>query len=516
MATTCNNCVTPDNSCKPWDLTTQFRTNCLADSLNSESTAIAGAVVNVYRLLGVYQQTQLINLTLNGLPISGGDLPGFPASNAFSVNLSEWRSQQGGAESILASSYIGYDFGVQTIPTGRNRYAVDAPERKLIGTLIIQQSSNPNHRVLKARVERSDDAQTWYGVSIVTLPDTAEPATVTVKQSVASRYWRLRPVAFSGTSCDYWGVKSLQLSSQVVTDITNVQDPVLLESRDRNFSTDPIELKGYYQLFAPSMELSLFGRQMTQAIYTIKVNFNDCVAKLGRPIIVGDILELPSEAQYTQNLDTVKRYLEVSDVGWDPGSYTPGWMPLMLSITAKPALASQETQDIFGDLTDSVDTSGLFQGKDSPSIAYQDSMTPSQGIMAAADSEVPEMGSEGSNTIRQFTDAEIAAAAAVGAHIERVGLNSTAIYVEDAIPQNDAPYTEGPEFPQSPADGDYHRMTYVGLAQDVPARLYRYSIAKNQWVYLETDKRSQFNAIKQGITPFTTSPTTNIFASKIK
>jgi hypothetical protein len=488
-------------------MTQQFRTNCYADMLNSESVAIAGAQINVYKLLGVYEQTQLINITQNGTAISGGDIPGFPASNAFTALISEWRSKQAGSSSVLTAAYIGYDFGIATIPTGRNRYAVTADERKHISTMAIKQSNNQQNRVTKARVERSDDAVTWYGVQVVNLPDNNSLNTVNFKQSVPARYWRLRPLSFNGQLCDYWGVQALQMMEFAATDITNIQDPILLESRDRNFSTQPITLKGYYQLLTNSVDLTLFGRALPQSIFNIKINFNDCVAQIGRPIVVGDILELPSEAQYTPSLEVVKRYVEVTDVTWDPSSYTPGWMPLMLLITAQPAIASQETQDIFGDLTNSVDSSGLFQGADQPSIAYQDSTTPSQNVLAAADTAVPEFGSEGSNTIREFTDAEIATAAAQGIDIKPIGFNRYGLYVEDAIPQNDAPYTEGPEFPTNPKDGVYHRLTYVGLAQDVPARLYRYSQAKTTWIYMETDKRGLYNSYKKTLQEFTTSPT---------
>ena len=51
----------------------------------------------------------------------------------------------------------------------------------------------------------------------------------------------------------------------------------------------------------------------------------------------------------------------------------------------------------------------------------------------------------------------------------------------------------GDTFPLSPTDGDYHRLTYSGLAEDVPDRLYRYSLTKGRWIYLETDRRHEFD-----------------------
>jgi hypothetical protein len=96
-----------------------------------------------------------------------------------------------------------------------------------------------------------------------------------------------------------------------------------------------------------------------------------------------------------------------------------------------------------------------------------------------------------------------------------MNFNRTGLYVEDAMPQNDAPFTRGPEFPTNPKDGNYHRMEYAGLAQDVPARLYRWSGIKGRWLYLETDRRAEFNNQKATLEEYTTSPT-KISAREVK
>ena len=228
---------------------------------------------------------------------------------------------------------------------------------------------------------------------------------------------------------------------------------------------------------------------------------------LGRPIIIGDIIELPSETQYTPDLRAIKRYLEVTDVTWDADSYTPGWQPLMLLITAQPALASQETQDIFGKLDKMIDSSGLFDQDDGNNPNWQDFTGINEHIAQTALDITPERGSEGSNTIREFTEAEVAQAASVGVAITKIGLNPTGLFVEDALPPNNAPYTEGPDFPANPKDGDYHRLTYVGLSQNVPARLYRWSATKNRWIYLETDKRQQYNNQRALLDEYLIAPT---------
>lgn len=495
-------------NCRPWDLTLQDRANCYIDSVAEEALQIAGAQVNVYKLLGVHEQTRLVDLTGDGKAISGGDAPNYPASNAFTTFANEWRSKQSGAAATTASAYIGYDFGVVKLPNGRQRYGIEAQIRQHITTIKIKQSSNPIRRVAKVRIERSENGTEWYGVAVLTLPNDDVLNTLHFKHSVPSRYWRLRPIGFVGADCDSWGVQALEMFDYSLTHVSNIQDPILMENRDRNYATTVTQLKGYYDLVNVSTDLSRFGIEIPTANYQIRVNFNSTVAKLGRPIVIGDIIELPSETQFTPDLKPVKRYLEVTDVTWDATSYTPGWRPTNLLITAQPALASEETQDIFGDLAKTVDTSGLFSTDDGNDPKFQDFSNIDQSIKAEARTQVPELGSEGSNTIREFEEAELTTAKAEGfPHLSRLGFNRRGTYVEDAIPQNGETYTEGPVLPTTHANGAYHRLTYEGLAKDVPPRLYRWSNTKNRWIYLETDRREEFNNQKVRLEEYTTSPT---------
>lgn len=510
-------CLSPSDwsTCPPYEMSEDDRSNCYVDSVTNDALEIAGAQVNVFKLLGVHEQTKLVDLTGNGRAISGGDAHHFPAANAFTTFATEWQSKQSGSAAVAASAYIGYDFGVVKLPNGRQRYGIDASVRQQITTIKIKQSSDPLRRATKARIERSENGKEWYGVAIVTLPNDDALNTIHFKHSVPNRYWRLRPVQFVGTNCDGWGVQALEMYDYSVTHISNIQDKILMENRDRDYQDSAITLKGYYDLVNVSTDLSRFGIEIPTANYQIKVNFNTTVMKLGRPVVIGDIIELPSETQYTPDLRPVKRFLEVTDVTWDATTYTPGWRPTMLLITAQPALATQETQDIFGDLAKHVDNSGLFSTDDGNNQMYQDYSTVSQTINQTALSQVPERGSEGSNTIRHFSEEEIAKARTQGAGaIRKMNFQPNALYVEDGIPQNGAPYTEGPTFPDSPKDGDYHRVTYPDPFR-MPAVLNRWSAAKQRWIYMETDRRQQYNDQQPVLTEYTTSKPT-IFASQIK
>jgi hypothetical protein len=82
----------------------------------------------------------------------------------------------------------------------------------------------------------------------------------------------------------------------------------------------------------------------------------------------------------------------------------------------------------------------------------------------------------------------------------------------DAMPPNGLPYTEGDAFPDAPANCDYHRLTYTHLGNNIAARLYRWSAAKKQWIYLEHDHRSNIKNGKAVVEEFK-SPST--FKTKV-
>lgn len=512
---------TQDNRCKPFQLT-KNADSCFIDGLVNESLNIGGADLHVYKLLGVHEQCKLIDATGQGQAFSGGAAPGFPASNAFDVYATEWRSIQRGA-GVTASSYLGYDFGeIKLDDQSRQRYGIEASVRKHITAIAIKQSSDPTKRVTRARVERSEDGIKWYGAAVVNLPNDDCFNTILFGESVTMRYWRIRPVAFSGGSTDYWGVQALQLyHNYVATNESNIQDKIFLENRDRDYSEDPILLKGSYDLVDVSSELSKFGIELpAQSIY-MTVSFSACVTALGRPLIIGDIIEIPSEAQYSAEMRRIEKWMEVTDVAWSTEGYTPGWQPTLLRIVLQPAYVSQETQDIFGDLaeTDLMGELGLVSGGDGKNLIYQDYSDISQEIEQQSKEMVPESGREGSNEIRAWEEEEVQSAINQGLpHLQRIGLHPTGLYVEDAIPPNNAPYTEGTEYPTSPSHGDYHRLTYEGLSKDVPPRLYRYSSSKGRWIFLEVDRRAEFNPGKPRLQEFLVSgskrPHTHIVRDK--
>ncbi len=499
--------TTPSDVCKPFQLS-ENNDECIIEDYVEEALGIAGANLNIFKLLGVHEQGQLVDQTGNGTPISGGNQINFPAANAFDMLISAWRSLQKGT-GVIASAYIGYDFGIIKLSNNRTRYGEPKDETRDVSSLRIKQLSNQNNRATKVRVERSQDGVKWYGVEIVTLPDCDKLVTVNFRRSVPSRFWRLRPTEFNGESTDFWSVVALELIDFEVTQLPNIQDRLFLENRNRDYQTPAVTIKGSYDLIDNTTELSRFGLELPTQTFYLYISFAGCVRLIGRPLVIGDVVEMPSETQFSATLEPIKKFMEVTDVGWSTEGYTPGWKPTLLRVIVQPMLASQETQDIFGDMVGKVDSTGLFDIDDGNHPIYQDYSEVAQTIEEEAvqdQTAAPQRGSDGGNEIHLFEPEQIQAAADIGISIQKIGLNPQGLYVEDALPPNGEDFTMGDTFPTSPSDTDYHRLTYSGLAEEVPDRLYRFSVLKGRWVFLETDRRHEFDGQKKKLQEFIVHP----------
>lgn len=511
--------VEADKSTIAWQLQNS-NDSCYVDTLVNENLAIGGADLNVYKLLGIHEQCKTVDVTGKGLPQTNGDAIGYPSFNAFDIYISEWHSLQTGT-GVPASAYLGYDFGeIKTNDGARRVYGTEASVRKHITAIAIKQSNNPINRVTRARIERSADGKKWYGVSNVNLPDDDCLNTILFNDSVLMRYWRLRPIDFNGESDDYWGVQTLEMfHNYVATETYNIQDKIFMENRDRDYDKDSQTVKCHYDLLDTTTELSKFGIELPGQSMYCTVSFSSCIAILGRPLIIGDIVEVPSEAQYSSEMKKILKWMEVVDVAWSTEGYTPGWTPTLLRIIIQPAYASQETQDIFGDLAEEPlpDELGLVTNNvgtgNNPN--FQDYSDASQTAVELAKEHTPQQGREMSSTIRAWEEDEIKNSMNQGVeNLQKIGLNPTGLYAEDAMPPNNKPFTEGETYPENPTHGDYHRLLFEGYSKDVPARLYRYSEAKGRWIYLETDRRAEFDGNKPRLQEFLTAkgktPHTNI------
>ena len=474
-------------NCSPFDLSESPET-CIINDYIEESIDIGGAPLNVFRLLGVHEQGSLQDLIGAGTSFSNGYLPNYSSANAFDKYITEFRSLQTGSD-VVKSAFLGYDFGPIKLENGRNRYGIETAIKHDVTRINFKQGCNSKNRVTKIRVERSNDGEKWFGVTIQNIQDCDGLVTLDFNKSVPSRFWRIKPLEFNGSDDDYWSVQALQFIDYEATKINNIEDRILLENRNRDYDENAINMKCSYQPIDTIGNVTQFGFMSGANKWVIEVSFTASVKALGRPFVIGDIIELPAETQYSPNLTPIKKYLEIEDVGWSVNGYTPTWVPTMLRLIAIPAVASQETQDLFGKLTRDVDSSGLIDIDNGQNLKYQDYNDIAQTIEADANTMVPERGEDTSKVAKLSDELLQYGEDHPDMNLKRLD-RKRSNYSIDALPPNGESYTEGDEFPTgTPADGAYHRLTYTKVGKDIPARLYRYSKVKKFWVYLETDKR---------------------------
>lgn len=477
-------------NCHPLlDITDNGDDNVLESTI-LEPIEMAGAVANVHKILGVHEQDRLVDLLGIGRFLSSSNND--KENNPFDLSCSSWHSDERGQD-VVTNAYIGYDFGPIKQFSGVLAYSVETRVEYEIGVIRIKQSKHANRRATRIRVERSDNGNQWKGVQVIDLPDTDEDTYIDVRKSAPARYWRLRPIKFNGVEDNMpWEIEILALYEFHKTSLDNfMQDNMgLIEMRDREYSLEPIKIKMYYDLFDARSELSRWGIDMGMNTIFAQVGFKSSVAKLGRPFVIGDIIEMPSEMQYNTKLQGVKKYVEVTDVSWSTEGYMPNWRPVIQRLILKPVVASQETMDLFDDIKYDPNEFGFIDSETNSEMKHINMRDVYDTTKSYAHKNLPEKGFQ----VKEYHDFSDE-----GMINNNLNVKGKGAYYEDAMPPNGEDYTEGDNYPDNPKNGAYHRLTYTELNSAIPARLYRYSDAKKQWIYCATDRRSEANYKKPAI-----------------
>ena len=324
----------------------------------------------------------------------------------------------------------------------------------------------------------------WFRVDVVNLPNMGAPALIRIKQSAASRYWRLVPLSFAGSMTnDSWVIEKLELFDFQQTRLDDIQDTLYMENRDRDYAKASMHIKAAYQPFDAVSDLSKFGFQIAD-LYTFTTSYATMVKALGRPIVVGDVLEIPSEMQYDHNLRPVRKFLEVNDVSWSAEGFTTNWKPVLYRFQAQQLVPSQEHRDILGTGDTQkyiIDDGKFFEGVEQ---IQSGPLTATEANQADAVKAVPETGTnvreQASGTNRN----------GMPGSYDGVGP-----YVEDGLPPDGAPYDTGFKLPDvsQGTDGKYFRLEYDPQLK-IAARLYKFSSIKNKFIYVETDRREERSA----------------------
>ena len=154
----------------------------------------------------------------------------------------------------------------------------------------------------------------------------------------------------------YVGVKDTGPSNDLTqpqytnSSVTDIQDLLFLENRDRKYDPDIYRLRGHYNVQNLDFDLSQFGLFLNNDIIFITVHYNDMINILGRKLMVGDVIELPHLTDYHPLNDTVpagmRRYYQITDGNYASEGFTPTWFPHLWRIKCEPLVNTQEFADI--------------------------------------------------------------------------------------------------------------------------------------------------------------------------
>ncbi len=151
--------------------------------------------------------------------------------------------------------------------------------------------------------------------------------------------------------------------------VTQIQDLLFLENRDRKYDPDVYVLRGVYNVQDTDFNLSQFGLFLHNDTIFITFHINDTVEKLSRKIISGDVIELPHlKDEYALNdlKFALKRFYVVEEVTRASEGFSATWYPHLYRAKCKPLVDSQEFKQILDDIADKEN----FKGQWEESITY--------------------------------------------------------------------------------------------------------------------------------------------------
>ena len=295
--------------------------------------------------------------------------------------------------------------------------------------------------------------------------------------------------------------------------VTNIQDILFLENRDRKYDPDVFLMRGVYQRSDNDFDLSQFGIFLQTGTIMMLFHLNEMIATLGRRIMNGDVIELmhlkDDDVLSPGDMPTsLKRFYVVGDCSWATEGFSPTWYPHLWRCKLNPLVDSQEYKDILKNITQQ-NTLGPMGTSVPPGgtplvdimSTYDKYVGINEAIIQQAEAEVPTSGFDTSklyslptdkngNTaksaltaddVRDRADSDITADSAT--YSPGPKQDPQGYLTGDGLAPNGLPVVAGVAFPQDPAQGDYClRLDYL------PNRLFRFD--GRRWVKMEDNVRT--------------------------
>jgi hypothetical protein len=291
-----------------------------------------------------------------------------------------------------------------------------------------------------------------------------------------------------------------------VKDITQIQDLVFLENRDRKYDPSIYRVRAVYNVQDLDFNLSQFGLFLDNDTVYMTVHINDYIRTVGRKPISGDVIEIPHlKDEFALNDFDVSlpRYYVISDVGRAAEGFSPTWYPHLYRLKLTKIMDNQQYKDIFDQkITDPVtgeETDNTLRDLLSTQDRY---LQVNDAILAEAEANAEKSGYEtrqfytlavddkGNAALKTVDETDITVddtdmdASRLAERPKRTGY--TGYLLGDGVPPNGVDFGHGITFPNSPIEGDYFLRTDF-----FPNRLFRFD--GTRWVKREDSVRTTMN-----------------------
>jgi hypothetical protein len=286
--------------------------------------------------------------------------------------------------------------------------------------------------------------------------------------------------------------------------VTNIQDLLFLENRDRKYDTEIYRLRGMYNVANIDFNLSQFGLFIDNDTMYMTVHINDFIKYIGRKPISGDVFELPhlrDEFALNDFDMALPRYYVIEDVGRASEGFSVTWYPHLYRLKCKKITDNQQFAEIFNQPAKDAN------GDDIAGTSLKDLLSTynreieiNNQVLAQAEADAPKSGYE----TRQFytlavddqgrptletADETTVDASSSGSNINASSVEGvpprtgyTGYLVGDGFPQNGYDFGFGIQFPNAPAKDDFFLRTDF-----LPNRLFRFDAVR--WVKVEDSVR---------------------------
>ena len=284
--------------------------------------------------------------------------------------------------------------------------------------------------------------------------------------------------------------------------VTNIQDLLFLENRDRKYEKDVTFMKGVYNVNDVDFDLSQFGLFLQNDTVFITFHMTDMVNVLGRKLLSGDVIELPHlKDDYALEDETVdkvyeslKRYYVIQDGSRAAEGFSQTWYPHLYRVKMKQIIDSQEFKEIL-DLPAEEGSANTLRDVLS---TYEQEMQINNAIVQQAEADAPKSGYETQHlyTLQVddegkpelvTTDIDTLDASQAGLLADRVNQTPErsgydGYLLGDGIAPNGEAFGHGIGFPTTQIKGDYFLRTDF-----LPNRLFRYD--GGRWIKMEDSVR---------------------------